>query len=53
MSISYGWCEACEQQITTQIFRGEKWCSEKCRKVIQKENDGPASAMDNVKRKKT
>ena len=51
MSISYGWCGACEHQITTQIFRGQKWCSEKCRKKIMHENDGPDSAMKMVKKK--
>lgn len=30
-------CNACSKPIMIQIFQGTDWCSDDCRKIIQKE----------------
>jgi hypothetical protein len=32
-----GPCKACGNPVRIQIFKGEEWCSDDCRKVILKE----------------
>jgi hypothetical protein len=38
VKLEYGWCVVCENPIRTVIFRNEKWCSERCRKIYMKED---------------
>lgn len=44
-------CEVCGNIIKTQIFKGTKWCSDNCRKILSGELTGDAMAAHLVSRK--
>lgn len=39
-------CKACGSPIKVAIFKGEDWCSDDCRKVVQHEESKPAAQTD-------